>query len=100
MHDARRQMMPDHKGGQKEYDCKPAYRLLISPTVMYDLINLGFSPKRLKFTARLPLSYATPRHIKVQNIELIEEKEDTFGFTEPNRNMGMFNGILTAGCKL
>ena len=46
--DVCRQLMPDGRGGQKEYDCKKLYRLLITSTQLQKLMILGFAPKRLK----------------------------------------------------
>ncbi len=36
--------------------------------------------------------------IKVVSVEKLKEKEDTFCFTEPKRNLGMFNGVLIGNC--
>ncbi len=39
-----------------------------------------------------------PKEIKVLKIEYINEEHDTYCFTEPIRNRGVFNGILTGQC--
>ena len=44
---------------------------------------------------KLKITETSPSIISV---EILEEKEDTYCFTEPKRNMGMFNGILTGNC--
>ena len=95
--DSRKEMLPDHKGGMKEYDCQEIYRLLLNSNELYKLSKLGFSPKRLKFVIRLPQREAA-QFIKVVGIEKLKEKEDTYCFTEEKRHMGMFNGILTGQC--
>ncbi len=95
--DARKVLMPDHKGGKKEYDCKEIFRLLISSNELYKLSKLGFAPKRLKFDERIPQRDAS-QFIKVVGIDKIDVHEDTYCFTEPKRNMGMFNGLLTGQC--
>lgn len=96
--DAAKRLLPDNKGlGElKEYDCKNIYRLLITSNGLHDLSKIGFSPKQLKFNVILPQRIAS-KFIKVVSVEPIEN-EDTFCFTEPLRNMGMFNGILTKNC--
>ena len=95
--DAAKRLLPDHKGGQKEYDCKEIYRLLIHSNGLYKLSQLGYSPKRLKFKEILPQRDCT-QFIKVISVEKLGQKEDTYCFTEPKRNMGMFNGILAGNC--
>lgn len=95
--DAMKKMMPDHKGGEKEYDCKKLYRLLINSNGLYKLSQLGFKPHRLIFEERLPQREAS-QFIKVKSIKTLDEKENTYCFTEEKRHMGMFNGILTGQC--
>jgi ribonucleoside-diphosphate reductase alpha chain len=95
--DARKSWLPDGKGGKKEYECKEIYRLLIGSNDLYKLSNLGFEPKRLKFTNKLPQRNAS-QFIAIRKIEKLDQKEDTFCFTEPKRHMGMFNGVLTGQC--
>ena len=95
--DACKKMMPDHCGGEKEYNCKEIHRLLISSLNLHKLSNLGFSPKRLKFSGKLAEQTYT-RYIKVVSVQPLSLKEDTYCFTEPKRNMGMFDGILTKNC--
>jgi ribonucleoside-diphosphate reductase alpha chain len=91
-------LMPDNKGlGEyKEYQCKELFRLLISSIGLYNLSKLGFSPKRLKFTEKLPQRDAG-HFIKIVGIKTIDN-EDTYCFNEPLRHMGMFNGVLTGNC--
>ena len=94
---AHKKMLPDGHGNQKEYDCKEAWRLLVSSSGLYKLAMLGFSPKRLEFTIREPNRNAE-QFIKVIKIEQSYQNVDTYCFTEPKRHMGMFNGILTGQC--
>ena len=90
-------MMPDHKGGSKEYICKQAFRLLIGSNDLYQLSLLGFSPKRLQYTPRIPQRNAT-QFVKVTAVEESYKNVDTYCFTEPLRHMGVFNGVLTGQC--
>ncbi len=97
VYDERYTVLPDHKGGSKEYLCKPAYRILIGSNDLYNLSLLGFSPKRLNFTQRLPQRNAT-QFVKVLSIEESYKNVDTYCFTEPLKHKGVFNGILTGQC--
>lgn len=94
---ARKELMPDGKGGQKEYNCKPIYRCLISSTGLYKLSTIGFNPKRLKFEKREPKRCAE-HFTKVVSVTPSYKNVDTFCFTEPKRHKGVFNGILTGQC--
>lgn len=38
------------------------------------------------------------KEVSVTRIELLDEKEDVYCFTEPKNHSGIFNGILTAQC--
>jgi ribonucleoside-diphosphate reductase alpha chain len=89
--------LPDGKGGYKYYDVKPIYRLLITSFDLHDLFNLGFSPKRLKFTGKEPARNAK-QFIKILKVENNNRIDDTYCFTEPKKHMGIFNGIITGQC--
>lgn len=97
MYDARYTLLPDGHGGKKEYQCKPIWRLLISSYGLYSLANLGFCPKRIKFEIRLPQRNAE-QFIKVECVMNDGRTDDTYCFTEPINNAGVFNGILTGNC--
>jgi ribonucleoside-diphosphate reductase alpha chain len=89
--------LPDGKGGYKYFDVKPIYRLLITSFDLYELVQLGFLPKRLKINGNKPSRNAN-QFIKILKIENNNRIDDTFCFTEPKRHMGIFNGILTGQC--
>ena len=89
--------LPDGKGGYKYYDVKPIYRLLVTSCDLYDLIQLGFSPKRLKIIGNKPARNAN-QFVKILKIENNNRIDDTYCFTEPKRHMGIFNGIITGQC--
>ena len=89
--------LPDGKGGHKYYDVKPIYRLLVTSCELYDLVQLGFSPKRLKIIGNKPARNAC-QFIKILKIENNNRIDDTYCFTEPKRHMGIFNGIITGQC--
>jgi ribonucleoside-diphosphate reductase alpha chain len=89
--------LPDGKGGYKYYNVQPIYRLLITSFDLYNLYNLGFKPKRLVISGNKPSSDAK-QFIKILKIENNNRVDDTYCFTEPKKNMGIFNGILTGQC--
>jgi ribonucleoside-diphosphate reductase alpha chain len=89
--------LPDGKGGYKYFDVKPIYRLLITSFDLYELVQLGFLPKRLKINGNKPSRNAN-QFIKILKIENNNRIDDTYCFTEPKRHMGIFNGILTGQC--
>jgi ribonucleoside-diphosphate reductase alpha chain len=89
--------LPDGKDGHKYFNVKPIYRLLITSYDLYELKKLGFSPKRLKFSANEPARNAK-QFIKILKVENNNRVDDTYCFTEPKRHMGIFNGILTGQC--
>ena len=89
--------LPDGKGGYKYYDVKPTYRLLVTSYDLYELVQLGFSPKRLKISGLKPSRNAN-QFIKILKVEYNNRIDDTYCFTEPKRHMGIFNGIITGQC--
>ena len=95
--DARLTMLPDGRGGYKEFDCKPLWRLLVSSSALYKLNNIGFSPKRLKYTNREPQRNAE-QFVKVEAVIDLGRYDDTYCFNEPINHAGVFNGILTGNC--
>ena len=95
--DARLNMLPDGRGGYKEFECKPLWRLLASSSSLYKLSMLGFTPKRLKFEIRQPQRNAE-QFVKVEGIIDTGRYDDTYCFNEPINHAGVFNGILTGNC--
>jgi len=89
--------LPDGKGGKKEYECSATHRLIIASAGVNHLISIGFNPRRLDVTSSTPQRSAL-HFTKVENVSVYPTPSDTFCFTEPLRNQGMFGGILTANC--
>lgn len=87
----------DGSGELKEFWCQDGYRLLISSCDSYKLLTLGLKFNRLKIKLRKPQRDAK-QFVKVESITDLGRKDDTYCFTEPKRNLGMFNGILTGNC--
>ena len=73
------------------------YILLISECDLYALHNLGFNPKRLVISGNKPARDAK-KFIKILKVENNNRIDDTYCFTEPKKNMGVFNGIITGQC--
>lgn len=95
--DARLTMLPDGRGGYKEFECKPLWRVLVSSSGLYKLSTLGYNPKRLKFKICEPQRNAE-QFVKVEGVIDIGRYGDTYCFNEPINHAGVFNGILTGNC--
>jgi len=98
-HKEEMRLMPknDGTGEYAYYNCKECHVLYITGTSVNILIDLGFSPKRLKlvYCDRLHGAHNKSARIKVTNIQKISESEATYCFNEPLKHRGIFNGILT-----
>jgi ribonucleoside-diphosphate reductase alpha chain len=89
--------LPDGKGGHKWYVTKAVYRLLITSCDLYQLVSLGFKPHRLVVSGTEPQRNAN-QFVKILKVVNENRISDTYCFTEPKRNMGIFNGIITGQC--
>jgi ribonucleoside-diphosphate reductase alpha chain len=89
--------LPDGKGGHKYFETKELYRLLVTSCDLYKIVNIGFSPRRLKITRRQPQRNAN-QFVKISSVNVLERRDDTFCFNEPKRHAGIFNGVLTSQC--
>ncbi len=98
MSEAGERLMPNGKGGSDFYDCKASYRLLIPFKEITELIRLGFNTHRIDLSNIGFPNRSCSHFIKVVSIREIEGKYDTYCFTEPKRNMGMFNGVMLGNC--
>jgi ribonucleoside-diphosphate reductase alpha chain len=90
-------LLPDGKGGFQYYKCKEAFRLLIAGYELKQLIELGFKPNRLIIND-FNIKQSQLRFVLINNIQQLDEKSDTYCFTEPKRNAGIFNGIFSKNC--
>lgn len=88
--------MPDGRGGSKEYYCQESYRMCIGAVQMQELKTLGMKCERMAFD-KDPQRDAS-QFVKVTGIEEMEETQTVYCFTEPKRNLALFNGILTGQC--
>jgi ribonucleoside-diphosphate reductase subunit M2 len=98
-HKSEKRLMPknDGTGDYDYYMCKDCYVLYITGKSVNKLIDIGFSPKRLKilYCERLNNTIDVSETIKITDIEKIFENESTYCFNEPKKHRGIFNGILT-----
>jgi ribonucleoside-diphosphate reductase alpha chain len=99
MRGAKTTMMPNHKGGSQEYECKPIYRVTLDTRSVYHLKTLGFSPKRININdVQKPEFKSKSQFVKICKIEDNDEYDDTYCFNEPLKHRGVFNGVLTGNC--
>lgn len=76
---------------------EPLYRLLVTSYDLYQLVQHGFQPHRLIISGTKPQRNAS-QFVKILKVVNKNRISDTYCFTEPKRNIGIFNGILTGQC--
>lgn len=81
-----------------EYATKELHRLQVPVSGLQALKELGFAPKRLKFSMHETSPSNGLRFAKVIRIEEGTPDSDTYCFTESKRGMGVFEGVLTLQC--
>lgn len=96
-HDEQTTVLPDGRGGEKEYPQQAFYRLLINATDTYHLVRLGLSPSRLRIPALKPQRDAR-RFVTITAVEEAGIAPVVYCFTEPLANRGTFEGIVTGQC--
>lgn len=85
------------KEGQKSYDCSAVHRIIIGSSAVFKLVDLGIDLANLDLdTVHRPNRDAS-QFVTVVSIEE-GPTEDTYCFTEPKLNLGVFNGILAGNC--
>jgi len=90
-------LMPDGKGGKKEYDRKTCYTLFLGSYYLNKLKILGLKTERVKLIGSSVLKYDKLKRVEIVSINEIGINE-TYCFTEDKLNQGVFNGILTGQC--
>lgn len=90
-------LMSDGRGGLKEYECKPLYRLLISGSHVNSLVELGLNTHRVKIVTN-PVVHEALRNVKVVSVEDYGRIDDTYCFTEAINHAGVFGGALLGQC--
>lgn len=89
-------MLPDGRGGGKEYYCRDVFRICIGSVQMQQLKQLGLSCQRLSFDK-------TPQRDASQFVTIVDVTdsgiaETVYCFNEPKRHLGIFNGVITGQC--
>lgn len=90
-------MMPDGRGGHKEYQCQETKRLLIGNSDAHMLLTTGLKLERLQTHTEAPQRDAR-QYVKVKEVEWLGIEEETFCVTEPLLNQMTVNGIVTGNC--
>lgn len=96
MKDCCSKMMPNHKGGVSEYNCKTCYRLTINASNVYKLMNLGLKTNRVILCAN-PNRDAS-RFIQVVDIEYVGKVDTVYCLNEPYNHTFIANGVITGNC--
>ena len=97
--DEKNKNMPDGKGGEKTYNCKKLWRILISSNELQKMLSMGFNTNRLIVNKHEPQRSAT-HFVKIDSIEDNGERDKTYCFTEHQRHAGIFNGVITSQCEI
>jgi ribonucleotide reductase alpha subunit len=88
--------LPDGKGGTALYFCQTLYRLMISAAPIQKLKDMGLRCERLSFI-KDPNRDAS-RFVTITGLEEAGVAEVVYCFTEPKRNLGCFEGVVTGQC--
>ena len=88
----------DGTGGKKQYECKPAWRILIAHTGVNQLLTHGLKTHRLELEMNDAQNWSATHYVKVTQVVDTGRIDDTYCFTEPKRHMGVFNGMLLGQC--
>ena len=91
-------MMPDGKGGMKNYKSSEMWRANIKASDLWHLKQLGFAPKRLNISNLKKPKTSFGRYVRVEKVTSGLKDQETFCFTEPKRHMGLFNGVQLINC--
>ena len=74
------------------------WKIIIRPYDLQKLLDLGFNPGYLKIKRNTNIQQSSTKFITVTNVEPLENKSDTYCFSEPLRHAGIFNGVITGQC--
>lgn len=96
-YNTRTKLLPSNSS-KNNFQYKECYVLYISCYNTVKLYNLGLRPKRV--TLDIINQQIKQQKGLVKIVDIIDENriDDTFCFTEPKNNTGIFNGILTGQC--
>ena len=89
-------LLPNGYGGNSYYPCQKTERLCVGASTIQALVDLGLKCERLKFEKK-PNRDAS-RFVTVTGIAESGTEGTVYCFTEPKRNLGCFDGIVTGQC--
>lgn len=72
------------------------YRVVFSSKDLFYMIQIMRIP--VNFISHTECSHMGDKTIRVDSIETVKGRHDTYCFNEPTRHLGVFNGILTSQC--
>ena len=90
--------LPDGTGTSKLYHCRETSRLIVGSNGFWKLKDLGLSLDKEKLLNLTRPNRDATRFVTVTNVEFTGRISDTYCFTEPKLNLGVFNGILAGNC--
>ena len=91
--------LPKGSVGYKEVDRNPLYVVCVSAEDTTKLLSMGLSCKILKLKSSSKSRRTSSKFVKIESVIDYGRETSVYCFTEPKRNMGMFNGILTGQCQ-
>ena len=88
-------LLPDGKGGVKEYPTLETKVLYVNPMDVNNLIGLGLVTRRLEiFTSEV--KHQASKFVTVEAVVDNGREDATYCFNEPFNHTGVFNGIMTS----
>lgn len=91
-------LLPNGIEGMNLCDENPTFMLLVHSNDTYNLVQLGLNPKRLYIADIERPQQLASQFITVTKITKLDQREDTYCFTETKRGTGIFNGVITGQC--
>lgn len=98
MREAGERQMPDGKGGHASYSCQHLERVLIPSSSVQRLVEAGLHCERLDLSAAVGDIRRNSRFVRVSDVLPAGVADKVYCFTEPDLNMGVFEGVLTGQC--
>lgn len=95
--DAGTSLLPDGRGGMKDYPTQELWRLLVNAEDTYRMACAGLRTRRLALPKLQPRRDAR-RFVTVESVNDIGQAAKVYCFTEPLNHSGTFDGIITGQC--
>jgi hypothetical protein len=99
-----KRLMPDGKGGKKEYFCKNNYEIILNRNNSIDMYDkIGIFGRKLDIYRNLPIEVLTKGRKAEKYICTVKEiryfgKDDVYCLNVPNTNSVIANGIVVGQC--